>query len=576
MPWDQSCQRISVQIDLNSALNGCIKNYVSYLLHINFLTVSFRDIRSIGLLNNFHLILHTMNQSLEFIEKNIIKVLSLAVLIGLFLMHQYSYLLFHTTVELITIGIAWAVFMVTWNSHDISKDNRITFIGIAYLFISIVDLFHTIVYSGMNILHGYNSDLPTQLWISARYINSISFLVLAIISHRKYYFSLIFLAYSLIIALVFSCIFIWNIFPVCYIEGIGLTTFKKVSEYIICLILLSSIILLKRGNKFDKNVLNILTASIILLIVSEFAFSFYLTVRDQSNLIGHLLKLFSSYLLYKALIETGMRKPFLLLFRNLKESESNLIDLNKRLETELDRRQAAEIKLRSIVGELEHSNKELEQFAYVASHDLQEPLRMISNFTQLLGKKYKDKLDDNANEYIEFIVDGSKRMQKLISGLLSYARISSHNAPFVPTDLNNIIQDVLRDLQLVIAESGTDVTCAKLPTINADPVQIKQIFQNLISNAIKFKNHIKPQVQINAELNAGKWIFSVKDNGIGISPEYFERIFVIFQRLHERKSYPGTGLGLAICKKIVERHGGIIWVESETGKGTTFYFSIPE
>ncbi|MGE5457373.1 MAG: MASE3 domain-containing protein [Methanococcaceae archaeon] len=517
-----------------------------------------------------------MNQSLEFIEKNIIKVLSLAVLIGLFLMHQYSYLLFHTTVELITIGIAWAVFMVTWNSHDISKDNRITFIGIAYLFISIVDLFHTIVYSGMNILHGYNSDLPTQLWISARYINSISFLVLAIISHRKYYFSLIFLAYSLIIALVFSCIFIWNIFPVCYIEGIGLTTFKKVSEYIICLILLSSIILLKRGNKFDKNVLNILTASIILLIVSEFAFSFYLTVRDQSNLIGHLLKLFSSYLLYKALIETGMRKPFLLLFRNLKESESNLIDLNKRLETELDRRQAAEIKLRSIVGELEHSNKELEQFAYVASHDLQEPLRMISNFTQLLGKKYKDKLDDNANEYIEFIVDGSKRMQKLISGLLSYARISSHNAPFVPTDLNNIIQDVLRDLQLVIAESGTDVTCAKLPTINADPVQIKQIFQNLISNAIKFKNHIKPQVQINAELNAGKWIFSVKDNGIGISPEYFERIFVIFQRLHERKSYPGTGLGLAICKKIVERHGGIIWVESETGKGTTFYFSIPE
>lgn len=226
--------------------------------------------------------------------------------------------------------------------------------------------------------------------------------------------------------------------------------------------------------------------------------------------------------------------------------------------------------------ELARSNKELENFAYIASHDLREPLRMLTNFSKLLASKYEGRLDSQADEYIGFITDGAKRMQELIRDLLTFARITTQPSPFTQADLNKIIQDILNDLHPFITDGGVDVQRENMPVIVADPTQMKQLFQNLISNGIKFRKNENPVIRIKSIRGESEWVFSVSDNGIGIDREYFERIFIIFQRLHTRDEYPGTGIGLSICKRIVERHGGRIWVESEAGKGTSFYFTIPD
>jgi PAS domain S-box-containing protein len=241
----------------------------------------------------------------------------------------------------------------------------------------------------------------------------------------------------------------------------------------------------------------------------------------------------------------------------------------------MDEIKRANIKLKKYAMELKRSNQELEQFAYVASHDLQEPLRMVSSFTQLLAKRYRDKLDDDANEFISYTVEGANRMQRLINDLLNYSRIQTRGKPFVETDCEEILGQVRANLQVAIEKSRALMTSDFLPTVMADPTQMMQLFQNLIDNAIKFSGKEPPRVHISAEKRDNEWVFSVSDNGIGIDPRFNERIFVIFQRLHEREKYPGTGIGLALCMRIVDRHGGRIWVESEPGKGSTFYFTIP-
>ncbi len=231
--------------------------------------------------------------------------------------------------------------------------------------------------------------------------------------------------------------------------------------------------------------------------------------------------------------------------------------------------------LEASVVELERSNQELQQFAYVASHDLQEPLRMVASYTQLLARRYRGKLGADADEFIGYAVDGAVRMQQLINDLLAYSRVTSHGHAFEPTDCQALVRDVLLNLRVAIEESGAVVTYDRLPTVMADGAQLGRVFQNLVGNAIKFRGREPPRVHIAVERRDAEWRFAVRDNGIGIDPQYANRIFVLFQRLHSREEYPGTGIGLAICKKVVERHGGRIWVESETGKGATFYFTLP-
>jgi PAS domain S-box-containing protein len=239
-----------------------------------------------------------------------------------------------------------------------------------------------------------------------------------------------------------------------------------------------------------------------------------------------------------------------------------------------DRKQMEE-SLRTTAEDLRRSNADLSQFAYVASHDLQEPLRMVASYVQLLQKRYRGKLDADADEFIHYAVDGANRMQRLIQDLLSYARVDTRTQPTQIVESAKVFDQAVTNLRVAIAEHQAEVTRDPLPLVRGDATQLAQLLQNLIGNALKFKGDRSPRVHVSAKVDQQQWVFTVRDNGIGIEPKYFERIFAIFQRLHSREQYPGTGIGLAICKRIVERHGGRIWVESEPGAGTAFHFTLP-
>ncbi len=253
---------------------------------------------------------------------------------------------------------------------------------------------------------------------------------------------------------------------------------------------------------------------------------------------------------------------------------STYVDITelKSRESELSRRTD---ELREYSRELKRSNEDLERFAYVASHDLQEPVRMVASYCELLQRRYEGRLDDDADEFIDFAVDGAKRMQQLINDLLNYSRVGSHRKAFEPTDMNVVFRKVSRNLETTIDEAGGTVTAERLPLVMADGAQMQRLLQNLIGNAMKYRSDQPPSVRIWAEQEGNNWTFSVQDNGIGLNPQYKDRIFQIFQRLHRREEYPGTGVGLAICKKIVECHDGRIWVESSEGHGATFRFTLP-
>jgi signal transduction histidine kinase len=225
--------------------------------------------------------------------------------------------------------------------------------------------------------------------------------------------------------------------------------------------------------------------------------------------------------------------------------------------------------------ELARSNQDLEQFAYVASHDLQEPLRMVATYTQLLAERYRGRLDADADKYIHYAVDGALRMQALVQDLLTFSRVGRQGTDLQSTDCNAVVETAVENLRAAVDESGARVTHDLLPTVMADGSQLLQAFQNLIGNALKFRGSDPPAIHVSTSKKGREWVFSVADNGIGIAPEHAEIIFVIFKRLHTRTEYPGSGIGLSICKKIIERQGGRIWVESQPGQGATFKFTLP-
>lgn len=274
--------------------------------------------------------------------------------------------------------------------------------------------------------------------------------------------------------------------------------------------------------------------------------------------------------------ETALQEYKIHLEELVEMRTAELSRANEQLERDIIERNGAQQELTRKLEELARSNADLEQYAYVASHDLQEPLRMVISYTQLLARRYQGKLDASADEFIGFAVDGASRMQQLIQDLLSYSRLTIRGKALQFTETGAPCNAALENLRESIKNSNAEVGVGPLPTVLADATQLAQLFQNLIGNAIKYCNKRRPQIRVDARPNGNEWIFSVHDNGIGIEPQYFERIFQMFQRLHTRKDYSGTGIGLAICRKIVERHGGKIWVESHPGQGSTFLFTIPQ
>jgi PAS domain S-box-containing protein len=622
-----------------------------------------------------------------------------AVLLGLYLSRLYSYVLMHTLVEMFSVIVACAIFMIAWNTRRFLTNNYILFIGITFLFVSVLDVLHTLSFKGLNIVQGFDANLPTQLWIAARYMGSISLLVAPLVMDWKPRPVLLFWLCTAATAMVLASIFVWRIFPDCYIDGEGLTKFKIVSEYVISLFFATALVLLVwKRDEFERSVLLLLSGSILLRVASEIMFTQYEGVYDTPNMIGHFFKIAAFYLFYKALIESALVKPYLMLFRNLKRSEEELREERDRVQNYLDvaktilvvidadervslinrmgsevmgyaeseivgrnwfdnfipagiredvretfrklmaglvapveyfenpvltrsgeeriiawhnavlrddrdriiatlssgeditaRRETEEALARK-TKELERSNAELEQFASVVSHDLKEPLMTIGGFAEILRERYALALDRKGREHVERIFDGALRMERLVSDLLAFARVATRGSAFEPVRLEGVVGTVLENLKLSIDECGAAVTADPLPIVMGDETQLIQLFQNLIGNALKYRRDEPPRIHISArpaaeyvvrsaECEGGAtvdtgWVVAVSDNGIGIDPRHHEIIFKIFERLHKSDKYPGTGIGLAICKKIVERHGGCIWVESEPGKGSTFYFTI--
>jgi PAS domain S-box-containing protein len=272
--------------------------------------------------------------------------------------------------------------------------------------------------------------------------------------------------------------------------------------------------------------------------------------------------------------KNGSDFPIEIMLSPLKSTDGILVTAAIR---DISARREAEAQLLLKVEELNRSNGELEQFAYVASHDLQEPLRMVASFTQLLSKRYKGKLDADADDFIAFAVDGASRMQRLIQDLLTYSRVGTKTKKLMPTSSEIALKLALLNLHETVEQSSAQVTYDPLPTVLSDESQLTQLFQNLVGNAIKYQNSTPPRIHISAARSENKtWLFSVRDNGLGIDPRYFDKIFGMFQRLHKREEFAGTGIGLAICKKIVERHGGTMSVESKPGNGSTFRFALAE
>lgn len=273
--------------------------------------------------------------------------------------------------------------------------------------------------------------------------------------------------------------------------------------------------------------------------------------------------------------EEALARSYRELEQRVEDRTAELKRMNASLESEIAERRRAEETLKKTMDELERSNKDLEQFGYAVSHDLQEPLRTVASYVQLLTEKYKGKLDDRAEKYISFAIDGADRMSALIADLLAYSRVGGRGKQFASVEMSAAFNAAVGNLSKAAKEAGAVITVDRLPQVFGDETQLVQLFQNLIGNAIKFrKKDVQARIHISAERKGDQWLFGVHDNGIGIRPGFQERVFTIFQRLHTREEYSGTGIGLAICRKIVERHGGRIWVESEPGEGSKFCFTL--
>jgi signal transduction histidine kinase len=479
------------------------------------------------------------------------------VLVGLYLSSLYNYLLFHSLAELFSVIIAVGVFAIAWNSRRFLENNYLLYLGIAYLFVGAIDLVHTLAYKGMRIFPEFDANLPTQLWIAARYLEASSLLLAPWFLNRRLNPGLLFAGYFLTFTLLFLSIFYWKIFPLCYVEGVGLTPFKKISEYIICGVLAGGLAFLwRRRAEFDGNVLRLIVWSIILTIGSELAFTFYVSVYGLANFIGHILKILSFYLIYKALIETGLVKPYNLLFRNLKLGEEVLM---KR------------------TADLEVANRELESFSYSVSHDLKAPIRAIQGFSRMLVEDHAARLDEEGHRLLNVIVSNTQSMSKLIIDLLALSRLGRQEIKKVSVNLTAMTRQIFEQLRFQEPERNFQLIIKDLPPAYGDQSLLYQVMMNLLGNAIKYTKPRKTAlIEVDSKNEENETIYYVKDNGIGFDERYGDKLFGVFQRLHGSDQYEGTGVGLAIVKRIIQRHGGRVWGEGKVDEGAVFYFALPK
>jgi signal transduction histidine kinase len=486
---------------------------------------------------------------------------------GLYLSSLHSYLLFHSLAEIFAVVIACGIFMVAWNARAFLKNQYLLLIGVAYFFVGVLDLVHTLAYSGMPVFSKGGANLPTELWIAARYLESLALLVAPLVLGRQLRAEFLFMTGAVLTALILLSIFAWPVFPNCYIEGVGITPFKRVSEYVICaLLLVAGWLLLSKRQAFDPRVLRWLMWSIAATIGSELAFTFYVDVYDFSNLVGHFLKIIAFYLVYKAIIVTGMTEPYALLLREVNEAREQLVRVNANLEDQVRQRTAS----------LQETTDQLNSFVHTIAHDLRAPLRSQVAFAHLLTGEFGAALGPVGLDYARRILQAAERQGQLLTDLLNYVELSRADPPVVPVELDRTVGQARALLEPEIQKRAAlvEVDGARA-RVMANPASLRLTIHQLLSNALKFvPEGVQPRVRCRFELNGEFARVWVEDNGIGIDPQHFDKVFGVFQRLHPAGQFPGTGMGLALVKKAVERMGGRVGVESTPGRGSRFWVEL--
>ncbi|MBF0100478.1 MAG: response regulator [Desulfobacterales bacterium] len=496
--------------------------------------------------------------------------LNLSILVLLYLSSLYNYLLFHNFVEIFSIIIASGIFIIAWNSKKYIKNNYLIYVAIAYLFIGFLDLLHTLSYKGMQIFTDYDY-YANQLWIAARFLESLTLLIgFSLINKEKPINTIwVFLGYFFVTTCIILSIFTYKIFPVCFIEGKGLTPFKKISEYIISFIIVIDMILAyKYKAKFEPYVFKMLVFSLICTIISELAFTFYISNYGFSNLVGHYFKLFSFYAIYKAIIETGIVNPYDLIFRELSIKEKHLAEA----------KQIAD-----------RANQAKSDFLARMSHELRTPLNGILGYAQIL--KRDDRLLASHKEGVLVIERSGHHLLSLINDVLDIAKIESRKMELYPCAIqfDELLENIAKLIEIRAMEKKIRFTIEKSPdlpfVIYADEKRLSQILLNLLGNAVKFTDHGEVTFHVSAEttpldlsentLKHRKLYFKITDTGIGISQEQLSTIFDPFTQVGDtKKMREGTGLGLTICRQLVELMGSELHVESNPEQGSTFWFEL--
>ncbi|GAB4337121.1 MAG: hypothetical protein Kow0099_10440 [Candidatus Abyssubacteria bacterium] len=497
------------------------------------------------------------------------RLLGVLALVGVYLTSSYSYLLFHSLAEVFSVAVAWGIFLLVWNSRRFIDNASLLVLGVAYLFVGFVDLLHTLAYSGMGVFPGYGANLPTQLWIAARYMESLSLLVAALALGRRPRLRVLFGVYAAVTAAFLFAIF-RGFFPDCFADGAGLTPFKKISEYIICGILLGSgAVLLQRRERFDSRVLRLLLASIVLTIASELAFTLYTNPYGFSNLFGHLLKIVSFYFIYRAVIVVGLREPYKLLFRELKQSEEALRASERRYR-ELS--ESLEETVRRKVEQLRQAESlaALGQMVSVVAHEFRNPLQNIEFGAEELRRRLQH--DELGLEILEDLRFGAKMLNETVDELLEYSRqVRLERSPWRVRELVDNAVSLLKDkLNKVALKIELD---NEQREISVDAVKMTRVLVNLITNAVEAMPN-GGEIRIWSRYTDGEiptLKLCISDTGCGIAEEDIERIQQPFFTTKAR----GTGLGVPICKKIVEAHNGALTYRSRPNEGTTVEITLP-
>jgi len=487
-----------------------------------------------------------------------------AVLAALYLTSRYSYLLFHTLIELFTVVVAAGIFVIAWNARRFLRNNYLLFAGIGALFIGFIDLFHTLAYQGTSVFPGNTADLATQFWIAGRSLEAAVLVLAAFTPGRRLRVGVVLTGMTLVTGLLVVSIFA-GAFPTCFVEGVGLTRFKVVAEYGIAggFVAAAGLLAWKR-EAFAPPVLRLLLGFLALSAAAELAFTAYISVYGGANMVGHMLRLVAAFLLYKAIIETGLVKPHQILLRELKLSELRLQEYAADLEAKNEA-------LRRLTADLAEHNQDLDAFARTVAHDLKSPLATIVTGVQLI-RTIDDLPREKAALVLERICATAATLARIVDNLLLLARVRKEEAPREPVDMERIVAAVRDRLEQLIQEHEAEVTiAAELPAALGFAPWIEEVWANYLTNALQHGGP-RPRIELGADvIDGGTVRYWVRDHGPGLPAELQAQLFEPFRHFGNG----GTGLGLSIVARIVEKLGGAVGVVSDVGRGSLFYFTLP-